>query len=62
MHWFKDDIQSSIDTQFLAKFETRDLFNHLLDARERLREVYEDDILKMISNNDFNKTAIVFVV
>lgn len=46
----------------MAKFETIDLFKELLVTRERLRDLYEDEILKMVSGQDYNKTAIVFVV
>jgi hypothetical protein len=51
-----------VDSNFLAKFETRDMFNELLNLRARLKEVYEDEILNMIKNREYQKTCITFIV
>jgi|LauGreDrversion4_2_1035121.scaffolds.fasta_scaffold3756408_1 hypothetical protein len=51
-----------VDDKFLAKFEIRDSYKHLMSLRNFIRQNYEESALEYVPKRSYQQTELHFIV
>ena len=62
LKWPLEFLKDKISPTFLSHFGNRDIFLELFKLRDRLESLYSEEVLKMVKDQDRQRTSIVFVV